>query len=85
MRIWARLCLVVAALLFVLFLVGHSDFCQRLLIGQPSADHWQRDDQYMGAALAHVVYCLVPSVLLAIVGTALFIIDRKRRSAGPNR
>jgi len=83
MRFWARFCLAIAALLFVLHLVGYSEFGQRLLIGRPSADHWQRDDQYMGAGLAPVVYCLLPSAAFGVIGTVLFIIDRKHRQTSP--
>jgi hypothetical protein len=60
MRTQTKLCLATAAILLILFLIGISSRGQRYLIGAPSADHWQRDDQYMGAGLAPYVYCLAP-------------------------
>src|ERR1700722_17373847 len=50
-------------------LSGISNRGQRYLIGQPSADHRQRDDQYVGAGLAPYVYCLAPCLIPMILGT----------------
>ena len=68
----------VAVLLFVMFLIGVSDRGQRYLVGQPSTDHWQRDDQYMGAGLAPYVYCLAPGTVFTVFGLILFLMGRKR-------
>ena len=82
MRVWSKLCFACAAVLFALFLIGVSGPGQRYLIGTQSADHMRADDQVMGAGLAPVVYCLFPSVALAVVGLALHVVDRRRRSNG---
>ena len=80
MRTRTKLFFVTAATLFVLFRIGISSSGQRYLIGTPAADHWQRDDQDMGAGLAPYVYCLAPGLILTIVGALLFFADRKRPS-----
>jgi len=80
MRTKTKLCLAIAAILLILFLIGISSRGQRYLIGAPSSDHWQRDDQYMGAGLAPYVYCLAPGLILTILGTVLLVADRKRSS-----
>jgi hypothetical protein len=78
MKTKTKLCLAAAAIFLIFFLLGISSRGQRYLIGTPSADHWQRDDQYMGAALAPYFYCLAPCLILTIVGTVLFVVDRRR-------
>ena len=78
MRTKTKLCL--ATILLVLFLIGISRRGQRYLIGAPSADHWQRDNQYMGAGLAPYVYCLASCLILTILGTVLFVADRRHSS-----
>jgi hypothetical protein len=80
MRTRTKLCLATAAILLILFRIGISSRGQRYLIGTPSADHWQRDDRYMGAGLAPYVYCLAPCLILTIVGTVLLLADRRRPS-----
>ena len=80
MRTKTKLCLATAAILLILFRIGISNRGRRYLIGTPSADHWQRDDQYMGAGLAPYVYCLAPCLILTIVGAVLFVADRRRSS-----
>ena len=78
MRTRTKLSLALAAFLFVLFGLGISGPGQKLLIGKPSADHWVRDDQYMGAALAPLVYCLAPAIILASIGAGFYLSDRRR-------
>jgi hypothetical protein len=80
MRTRTKLCLGAAAILCVLFIIGISDRGQSYLIGKPSPDHWRRDDQYMGAALAPYVYCLAPALILAVVAAVLYAVDRKSGS-----
>jgi hypothetical protein len=65
----------VSALFFCFFLFGITSVGQVVLRGHipPNAGNFQRDDIYMGAALAPWVYGLAPSVLLALVGTALLL------------
>ena len=77
-RMRTRLCLGLTVLLFALFLIGITERGQRYLIGKPSSDHWQRDDQYMGAGLAPYVYCLAPGSILAALAAAFYAADRKR-------
>lgn len=76
MRKRTKIILGFAILLFVLFLLGISDRGQRYLIGTPALDHWERDDQYMGAAIAPYVYCLAPSLILTAFGAVFYIADR---------
>jgi hypothetical protein len=84
MRLRTKLCMAVAVVLFALFLLGISEPGQRYLIGAPSEGHWMRDDQYMGAALAPYVYCLVPSLLcFAISGFSMTNDIRKKKSSTP--
>jgi hypothetical protein len=78
MRIRTKLCFIAAALLFVMFGVGISERGQRFVIGTPATDHWQRDDQYMGAGLAPYVYCLAPAVVLVLIGSVFYLKDHKR-------
>ncbi len=80
MRTRTKLCRAAAVTLSILFVIGISDRGQRYLIGKPSQDHWQRDDQYMGAALAPYAYCLAPAVILTLIATKLYVSDRKRAS-----
>ena len=70
----------ISLLFFCLFLFGITDFGQAALRGRipPNATHWELDDIYMGAGLAPWVYALVPSVLLALIGSALVIAQRLR-------
>lgn len=77
-RLRTKICLIAAAAFFAVFLVGVSEPGQRLLVGTPSQDLWVRDDQYMGAALAPYVYCLAPSVALAIASLVMLVVDRRR-------
>ena len=69
----------VAFLLSILFLCffafGITEVGQTVLRGRipPNAGNFQLDDIYMGAALAPWLYGLLPSVVLAVVGSALFI------------
>jgi hypothetical protein len=63
----------------VLFLIGISQAGQRYLVGTPSEDHWERDDQYMGAALAPYVYCLVPGFLFLTGSLVAYSVDRRNR------
>jgi hypothetical protein len=78
MKMRTKLCLLFSVLLWFVFVFGISDRGQRYLIGSPASDHWQRDDQYMGAALAPYVYCLMPAVLLILVGGVFYLRDRRR-------
>jgi hypothetical protein len=68
-----------AALLLACFFWGISDTGQRFLIGNPSADHWIRDDQYMGAGLAPIAYCLVPSIVMFAL-TIMFLVSERKHS-----
>lgn len=82
MRVRTKFCLFIGVALFALFLVGISEPGQTYLIGTPSEDHWVRDDQYMGAALAPYVYCLVPSLLCFVVSGFMLVTDiRKKKSS----
>lgn len=72
-----KICFLAALLLFVAFGLGISEWGQRFLIGTPAADHWQRDDQYMGAGLAPYAYCLAPGMILVLLGSSLLIKDRR--------
>ncbi|AFL86617.1 hypothetical protein Terro_0268 [Terriglobus roseus DSM 18391] len=76
MGLRTKLCFLTAALLFAAFGLGISERGQRLLIGTPAADHWQRDDQYMGAGLAPFAYCLAPGIVLALLGIKFYIKER---------
>jgi hypothetical protein len=67
-----------AVLLFILFLAGESDTGQRFLIGQPSDDHWARDDQYMGAGLAPFFYCAVPGGVLLLLSLVSYKAEGRR-------
>jgi hypothetical protein len=83
MKRGAQVAFALSVVLFCLFLLGITDFGQTVLRGRipPNADHWQLDDIAMGAGLAPWVYGLVPSVLLAFIGSVLLLCDRlKRRS-----
>ena len=77
MRMRTKLCFLAAALFFVAFGLGISERGQRFLIGTPAADHWQRDDQYMGAGLAPFAYCLAPGMVLVLLGSSFYIKDRR--------
>jgi hypothetical protein len=67
-------------LLLCVFLFGITDSGQTLLRGRipPTATHWALDDIHMGAGLAPWVYALVPSVLLALIGSVLLVAQRLR-------
>ena len=79
MRFRTKLCFGLSAVLFGLFLLGMSTPGQRYLIGTPSPDHWKYDDQVMGAGLAPIVYCLMPSVTLFVGSVILYFLDRRGR------
>jgi hypothetical protein len=76
-----KLLVCATAALLVLFLIGESDWGQHFLIGKASDDHWVRDDQYMGAGLAPIVYCAVPGGVLLIVSLVSYGADRRRDRA----
>jgi hypothetical protein len=78
MRLRTKLCFGLSILLFGLFLAGMSGPGQSYLEGTPSPDHWVRDDQVMGAGLAPVVFCLVPSVTAFIASVLLYFFDMRR-------
>jgi hypothetical protein len=78
MKMRTKLCFWCSAPLLFVFVLGISDRGQRYLIGTPASDHWQRDDQYMGAGLAPYVYCLMPAVLLILLGGVFYLRDRRR-------
>jgi hypothetical protein len=82
MRFRTKLCFGLSIVLFGLFLLGISPAGQRYLIGMPSQDHWVLDDQVMGAGLAPIVYCLVPSVALFIGSVVLYFFDRRNKRNG---
>ena len=67
-----------SALFFCFFLFGITDVGQTVLRGHipPNADHWQLDDINMGAGLAPWIYGLAPSVLLALFGSVLLLLER---------
>jgi hypothetical protein len=82
MRFRTKLCSGLSIAFFGLFLLGMSPVGQRYLIGTPSPDHWVLDDQVMGAGLAPIVYCLVPSVALFIGSVVLYFFDRRSKRKG---
>jgi hypothetical protein len=85
MRLRTKLCLGLSIVLLGLFLLGISPIGQRFLEGAPSPDHWVRDDQVMGAGLAPIVYCLLPSIALFITSVILLFVDlRKKRKSHPS-
>jgi hypothetical protein len=77
--------LAVALLLAALFFLGETDSGQVYLRGKPAnpSDHFVVDDQYMGAALAPFIYCLVPASLL-FLHVCVSVIGTKFRSAKRN-
>ena len=77
MRMRTKLCFLAAALLFAAFGLGISERGQRFLIGIPATDHWQREDQYMGAGLAPYAYCLAPGMVLFLLGSSFYIKERR--------
>jgi len=79
MRLWTRIMFGLGVVLLGLFLAGISPAGQRYLIGKPSENHWERDDQYMGAALAPYVYCLVPSILFFTGSVVIYSVGRRRK------
>ena len=79
MRLRTKVCFLVAGVLLAAFLLGISPWGQSALIGTPSADHWVRDDQYMGAGLAPYVYCLLPSLVCFAVSGLMLATDIRRK------
>jgi hypothetical protein len=78
MRLWTKIMFGLGVVLLGLFLAGISPAGQSYLIGKPLEDHWERDDQYMGAALAPYVYCLVPSFLFFTGSVVTYSVERRR-------
>lgn len=77
-RTRTKLCLVTASILFALFLLGESPIGQRSLIGKLPPDHFEADDRYMGAGLAPFAYCLLPAIVVTVVGIASYVVDHRR-------
>lgn len=74
MRTRHKICLGIALGLLILGLIGVTEPAQVLLRGTapPNETPFQADDRYMGAGLAPIAYCILPSLILFLyVGLSL--------------
>jgi hypothetical protein len=78
MKRGAQVAFGLSALFLCFFLFGMTDVGQAVFRSRipPNATHWELDDIYMGAGLAPWVYGLAPSVVLALLGSALLLSHR---------
>lgn len=78
MKRGAQVAFGLSALFFCFFVFGITDVGQVVLRGRipQNASHFQLDDIYMGAGLAPWVYGLGPCILLALIGSVLFVWPR---------
>ena len=72
-----KILLCVILVLILLCMAGETDRGQQILSGKAPANetHFDEDDRYMGAALAPIVYCLIPAGILLIFGAAEFAVN----------
>jgi hypothetical protein len=81
MRRRTKFLLIVSVALLVGSLLLEIGVAQSLLRGDASKlaemDHWQRDDVYMGAGLAPLVWGFAPGVLLGLLGLICWYFDRR--------
>ena len=87
MKLRTKLAFVLSLPFLGFFAFGVTDAGQRVLIGKLPAniDHWKADDVYMGAGLAPWVYGLFPFVLLCLLGSVSWLLERPRFRPRSNR
>ena len=75
MKRGAQVAFGLSILFLCFFAFGITNAGQVVLRGRipQNASHWQLDDIYMGADLAPWVYGLGPCILLALIGSVLFV------------
>ena len=71
-----------AALFFIFFALGITDWGQQVLRGDTSkiTDHWKLDDVYMGTGLAPIAWGLLPALFCLILAGFSYYGDRDSRS-----
>jgi len=81
MKLRHKLVFAIAAVLILLFALGVSPRGQEFLLGNrsPSETLSEADDRAMGAALAPLVYCLVPGIVIFLYGLGDVIVCRVLR------
>lgn len=77
MRRWTKIILISSVPFLCFFGFGLTDFGQSALVGKIPAyiDRWKADDIHVGAALAPVVYGLVPFIVLCSCALLSWCLD----------
>ena len=78
MKRGAQIVFGLSALFLCFFVFGVTDVGQTILRGRisPNVSYSQLDDIFMGAGLAPWIFGLGPCILLALIGSALVLVNK---------